>query len=108
MEEYWKIQLIDNKRTTPAASMAPTTSRNTSISTQFDRLRLSLVTDDRGGWQAELRRYLKDMPVDVTSDTDIVEWWQASLFVKFMLFYFNIVIYVGASAPLSDSGSYRA
>jgi len=28
------------------------------------------------GWQAELQRYLKDLPSDVTKDTDVVKWWQ--------------------------------
>jgi hypothetical protein len=42
----------------------------------FDRLRQSLVTQDEDeGWASELRRYLKDMPADVTRDTDILEWW---------------------------------
>jgi hypothetical protein len=26
-------------------------------------------------WQVELRRYLKDMPNDVTPKTDLVDWW---------------------------------
>lgn len=38
------------------------------------------MRDDDEGWQAELRRYLKDMPADVTKDTDIIKWWQVSLF----------------------------
>ncbi|KAN0111926.1 hypothetical protein V8E52_008016 [Russula decolorans] len=29
-----------------------------------------------GGWEAEIRRYLKDLPANVTKDTNIVEWWQ--------------------------------
>lgn len=46
----------------------------------FDRHRLSLLAEDEEGWRAELRRYLKDMPADVTKDSDIVMWWQVSLF----------------------------
>ena len=30
---------------------------------------------DSSGWAAELRQYLSDLPVDVTKDTDIVQWW---------------------------------
>ena len=30
------------------------------------------------GWRTELRRYLDDMPSDVTKDTDVVEWWGVS------------------------------
>jgi hypothetical protein len=49
MEEYWNIQPTTKKQTTPAANTAPTTSHNASISTKFDRLRLSLVMGDRDG-----------------------------------------------------------
>jgi hypothetical protein len=31
--------------------------------------------EEEEGWEPELRRYLKDLPEDVTRDTDIVEWW---------------------------------
>ncbi|KAG6913201.1 hypothetical protein DXG01_008819, partial [Tephrocybe rancida] len=36
---------------------------------------------DNEGWQAELRRYLKDVPVDISRDTDIVEYWQDNCLV---------------------------
>jgi len=32
--------------------------------------------DDNEGWASELRHYLKDRPVDVLKETDIVQWWQ--------------------------------
>ena len=47
-----------------------------SILSDFDRHRLALLSS-RGkdeGYQAELQRYLKDLPADVTKD--IVKWWQ--------------------------------
>ena len=48
-----------------------------SIASEFDRHRRTLVSDEQEeGWQAEIRRYLKDLPADVTKDTDIVAWWQ--------------------------------
>ena len=54
---------------------------NASILTKFNCHRLSLVAkEDDEGWLAELRHYLKDMPDDVTRDTDIVEWWQVSCY----------------------------
>jgi hypothetical protein len=28
------------------------------------------------GWEAELRRYLNDMPADVTPETDVVKYWE--------------------------------
>ena len=36
------------------------------------------------GWEAELRCYEKDMPADVSLDTDIIEWWQVCpyIFIK--------------------------
>ncbi|KAH9955593.1 hypothetical protein BC827DRAFT_1271578 [Russula dissimulans] len=50
----------------------------TSILSKFDCHCLALLmSQEKGeGWQAELRRYLKTLPADVTKDTDIVEWWQ--------------------------------
>jgi hypothetical protein len=52
---------------------------NASASTlsDYDRYWQTLVASEHNeGWTAELRRYLKDMPPDVTKETDIVEWWQ--------------------------------
>jgi hypothetical protein len=47
------------------------------VLSEFDRFRLAHVTrDNEEGWASELRRYLKELPADVTKDTDIVKWWQ--------------------------------
>ena len=55
------------------------------LSSEYDRYRQSLLEVDEGeGWSSELRRYLKDRPVDVTKDTDIVKWWQVC---QLKLFY---------------------
>jgi hypothetical protein len=64
--------------TTPALSPGP----DVSIMSEYDQYRLSLVSkgDEEEGWPAELRRYLKDMPANVTKDTDIVKWWQVHSF----------------------------
>ena len=50
----------------------------TSILSEFDHHQLVLLQgqEEDEGWQAELQRYLKDLPSDVTKDTDVVEWWQ--------------------------------
>jgi hypothetical protein len=72
MEEYWRTRK-------PAATSrgSPTTSPSGVFLSKFDRLRQTLISHaEEGGWAAELRRYLKDMPADVTAETDIVEWWQ--------------------------------
>ena len=49
-----------------------------SILSEFDRHRLNLLSNqaEDEGWQSEMCRYLKDLPADVTKDTDIVKWWQ--------------------------------
>jgi hypothetical protein len=50
---------------------------------EFDHHRIMLLSgqEEEEGWQAELRRYLKDMPTDVMKDTDIVEWWQVCIWL---------------------------
>ena len=55
------------------------------LSSEYDRYCQSLLEVDEGeGQSSELRRYLKDRPVDITKDTDIVEWWQVR---QLKLFY---------------------
>ena len=55
------------------------------LSSEYDCYHQSLLEVDEGeGWSSELRHYLKDRPVDVTKDTDIVEWWQVC---QLKLFY---------------------
>ena len=52
---------------------------NDSVLSEFDHHHHTLLLGQEGeGWQAELRQYLKDMPTDVTKDTDIMKWWQVS------------------------------
>jgi hypothetical protein len=72
MERYYQSQ----QNTNPTPTQAPPPN-NDSILSEYDRHRLTLLSGQEGeGWQAELRQYLKDMPANVTKDTDIVEWWQ--------------------------------
>jgi len=71
MGRYYKSQL----NLKPMPTQAP--DNNNSVLSEFDCHRLTLLSGQAGeGWQAELHRYLKDMPANVTKDTDIVEWWQ--------------------------------
>jgi hypothetical protein len=59
-----------------------------SVLSDFDRFRLGRVTrDGEEGWQPELRRYLKELPADVSKDTDIVEWWQVQWFFPYYVLY---------------------
>ncbi|KAG6809110.1 hypothetical protein H0H87_012146 [Tephrocybe sp. NHM501043] len=60
-----------------ATAAAPKTQPATIIVDDFDLHCQTLLTrKDSKGWQAELRRYLKDVPADISRDTDIVEYWQ--------------------------------
>jgi hypothetical protein len=77
MERYWKIR-SNTTSTTRNPSPAVTADRTEdSIISEFDQHCLTLVSQEQdGGWEAKIRRYLKDLPTNVTKDTDIVEWWQ--------------------------------
>ena len=73
MEQYW----ANRPQVAPFQYSSPSTDQDQDCLSEFDRHRQSLVIQEEGeGWAAELRRYLKDMPSDVSKDTDIVEWWQ--------------------------------
>jgi hypothetical protein len=50
-----------------------------SFQSEYDRHRQTLIAQDEEGWAAELRRYLGNIPVDITKETDIVEWWQVRI-----------------------------
>ena len=84
MEAYW----VRRPRAETAQDDIDTEDSDPSLGTEFDRYRRTLVAmDDNEGWAAELRRYLKDMPANVSRDTDIVEWWQVSISPTRLLFY---------------------
>jgi hypothetical protein len=65
MEKYWK-------QAPPTVLPTDVTSGNNagssaSVLSDYDRYRLTLLsTTECDGWEAELRRYLKDMPADVS------------------------------------------
>lgn len=71
---------MPNKNPLPAQ---PAHMDDNAILSEFDHHQLTLLSgqEEEEGWQAELRRYLKDLPTDVTKDTDIVEWWQVCIWV---------------------------
>ena len=51
----------------------PASSQDESVLSEFDRFRLGRVTQDsEEGWASELWHYLKELPADVTKDTDII------------------------------------
>ena len=78
MEQYWKV-------CPTAPPILPTENPNNlakpiqeSLLSEFDCHRIALIAnqDKDEGWRSEMRRYLRDLPVDVMKDTDIVKWWQ--------------------------------
>jgi hypothetical protein len=84
MQEHWKAQQgTEPEQTTTTAPSATThaATNGASIMLEFSRHRLSLVSANEEGWQAELRRYLGNMPTNVLEHTDIVKWWQVHLFL---------------------------
>ena len=80
MEHYWNTR----KPTVPTIPTDNITQHDdNSILSDFDPHRLILIanqTEDEG-WQSEKCWYLKDLPANVTKDTDIVEWWQVCVVV---------------------------
>ena len=76
MEVYWhKRQIGPNQQEDAPVSDGDDLSHKS----VFDRLQQTLITcDGDDGWAPELQRYLKDMPADVTRETDILEWWSVS------------------------------
>jgi hypothetical protein len=92
MEKYWQNCPRSSTITTPStptndADITTTTTTSPSVMSDFDRYHRTLVANEEDeGWQSELRRYLKDMPADVTVETDIICYWQVC---HFFLFYSN-------------------
>lgn len=91
MEKYFATRPGAEPAVPPEPPQTTTRSPTTtgeSVMSEFDRFRLGRVTrDNEEGWVPELRRYLKDLPADVTKDTDIVEWWQVCLFFHYCILY---------------------
>jgi len=79
MEQYWKARPAASP-TAPATSTSDVVRPNSeaSILSEFDHHCLTLLSDqaESEGWQSEMHRYLRDLPADVTKDTDIIKWWQ--------------------------------
>jgi len=82
MSNYWnnRPQYQPLARSTPSLTSDSDHEVEASFLSEFDRHRLTLVTQGADEeWQLELRRYLQDLPMDVTRDTDIVVWWSVSI-----------------------------
>ncbi len=106
-EEYWRKRqkaLMPRERT--PVSDSNDGGDKLSPKSAFDLLRQRLITRDGDeGWAAELRRYLKDMPADVTRDTDILEWWSvcdaAPVFIVSLVYHS-----IGESKALPNVGTH--
>jgi len=79
MEQYWNTCPAASP-TVPATSTSDVVQPNSeaSILSEFDHHHLALLSGqaEHEGWQLEMHQYLRDLPADVTKDTDIVKWWQ--------------------------------
>jgi hypothetical protein len=80
MEVYYDLVPSDLATTTPTESAADDADQESDVD-EFDAHRKLLLVQSirREEWRAELRRYLSDIPQDVTKETDIVEWWGVSV-----------------------------
>lgn len=89
MEKYWE----SHPRSTQSTGI-PTNDADiqvtASVMSDFDRYHRRLVSiEDDEGWQSELRRYLKDMPAEVTAETDIIRYWQVRVHFLSIRLYFK-------------------
>ena len=89
MEEYWQPpeSNAESKIDDHTARTARATEHSNIrwLESEFDHHRQMLIEQSRqseagGGWSAELRHYLSDLPMDVTKKTDVVQWWAVCLF----------------------------
>ena len=77
MQDYWEDSPVSQQGPSiPSTSLADLST----LESEYDLHRLNLVCDaglnsDSGGWKMELRRYLEDLPKDISKNTDIIQWW---------------------------------
>ncbi len=95
MKEYWSKRFVppakQGSKASPALadsiaeqdnSNAPATNDNDDDDEDYDTLRRRRLqnADSEDGWKVEMRRYEDDPAVEVTKDTDTVEYWAVSSF----------------------------
>jgi N-formylglutamate amidohydrolase len=86
MEEYWEeaakvaVKLAHAGESEISAQISAST-----VKSDFDRHQHQLMeranrtgTTSTIGWPAELHRYLRDLPCDVSENMDVVKWWSVS------------------------------
>ena len=75
MAQYYKYRRSAAPRKADAGNQTDAAT-GAHVMSEYDKLHEKLLTDNaEEGWAAELHCYLKTMQLDVTQDTDLVEWW---------------------------------
>src|SRR3979411_2758392 len=93
MAEYWKthpsvIQVDAERSQNEKTGLGVTRTLS-----DYDKYCETLLSNNaEEGWASELRRYLSMMQRDVTRETDVVEWWQASTVVAISLFASDLIL----------------
>ena len=105
MEKYWQNRPQLSPIATPPTNEADTPT-SASVMSDYDQYRLTLVANEGDeGWQSEKRRYLQDMPADVTPETDIILYWQVCYFFLSYL-RIKVSLHVEQSQTLSHPWAY--
>ena len=82
MAQYYNTR----PRATPVQRGTGTQDADDDDTSEFDKHCETLLTANTiEGWVAELHRYLSTMQLDVTKNTDLVEWWQVRHFFRIFL-----------------------
>ena len=92
MQEYWnEIERdVEAGSKVKPSNAIPTAGVNT-LESEYDHHRRMLVEQATHhttmGWATELRRYLTELPDNVSKDMDIVSWWSVSFYIcQFMTY----------------------
>jgi len=84
--EYWNNCPWATRANDPNGSPSPTGSLqegSESLLSKYDQHCLMLISQEVDKeWAAELWHYLKEVPTDITQETDIVKWWSVSYLYK--------------------------
>ncbi|KAM6500774.1 hypothetical protein JOM56_003788, partial [Amanita muscaria] len=111
MEEYWKTRPRKHTEEPPLTAGGPSTGCLPEADTvigEYERYCQTLAQNsDDESWQAELRRYLKEVTYDVSPETDIVNWWQVCIFNPFSSTYRSLIYFalLGEWSLLSDANA---
>ena len=84
MEKYYCHRRSAELVVSPATELSNIDAESRSLESDYDQYRCRHITHDNERWATELHRYLKDIPADVTKDTDIIEWWQVCSFLHLL------------------------